>query len=696
MSNEYIPREISWVEFNKRVLYEGCREDIPLLERLKFLSIVSSNFDEFFMVRVASLKRQINEGGDRISCPSGTKPSTQLKLVEDMVRDIHRSQYKELNSIIHSLINHGLHYIPNDGLDGKQSAFIKELFRKELFSVLSPIRLDYKKNLPVIQNLGLNIAYLLKEEGKEELKLAILQIPSAQQRIIWLPDIHGESCFTLIEEVIASQSDVFFPGHQIIESTYFRLTRDADLEVDEEKGDDFVEAMEEILIDRLHSTPVRMEITNSSMDIEKQLMNLFDLTEDSVYRFDGPLNLKDFMALAFVPSFDALKYPEWKSVNELSQEEDIWSQIQAGDIVLHHPYDSFSPVIRMVREASVDPMVLSIKMTLYRTSGDSPIIKALKEAAMNGIQVIVLVELKARFDEARNILWARELERAGVIVIYGVAQLKVHSKAMMIIRRENEGIRRYVHMGTGNYNDKTAKLYTDLSLITCSDSLTYEIALFFNVITGYSSIPQFEHIWMSPDGIRERILDLIKVVIDNTTHENPGVILVKMNSLAHPQVIDALYKASQMGVQIKLNIRGICMLKPGVPGLSENIEVVSIVDRYLEHSRIFYFQYGGHEDLYLSSADWMPRNLEKRVEIMFPVLDSKLKIKIRKMLDIFFKDNTNAHRELPDGSYVKITDTESEPFRAQDYFNKEARQKRRLISEASKKNLKVRRKLPER
>jgi len=698
MEAHFIPREISWVEFNKRVLLEGQKKEVPLLERIKFLSIVSSNFDEFFMVRVASLRRQRSEGGDRVTCPSGMKPSEQLSQVEGMVRDIHKAQYGELEELLDQLKGEGLHYLPINQLDPKQLGFIKNLFHRELFSVLSPIRLDYKKNLPVIQNLGLNIAYLIQDkEEKEDPKLAILQIPAAQKRIVWLPDKNGESCFTLIEELIESQSEGFFPGYDILETAYFRLTRDADLEVDEDKGDDFVEAMEEILIDRLHSTPIRMEINKSSSTIESHLLALFDLSRESIYPFDGPINLKDFMDLAFVPSFDHLKSPDWKSVNELDQERDIWTQIQDRDILLHHPYDSFSPVIRMVREAATDPTVLSIKMTLYRTSGDSPIIKALKEAAMNGVQVIVLVELKARFDEARNILWARELERAGVIVIYGVAQLKVHSKAMMIIRRETEGIRRYVHMGTGNYNDKTAKLYTDLSLITCRDDLTYEVALFFNVVTGYSAIPKFQYLWMSPDGIREKTIKLIKKVAENSSRENPGLIMAKMNSLAHPGVIEALYCASRKGVRIRLNVRGISMLRPGIEGLSENIEVVSIIDRYLEHSRIFYFQYGGREELYLSSADWMPRNLEKRVELMFPVLDEGLKSDVREMLEAYFLDNTKAHCEQPDGTYKPIEAPLGEDhFRIQEFFHNDARQRRRLLAEAGKKNLTVRRKLPER
>jgi polyphosphate kinase len=456
-------------------------------------------------------------------------------------------------------------------------------------------------------------------------------------------------------------------------------------------------AMEEVLIDRQHSTPVRLEVSGSSESLKEFLTKALKVVPQDVYELPGPLDLKNFMSLYFIPGYDSLRYGSWRSYPSpsIKESDTIWDALRREDIMLHHPYESFEPVVRLVSEAALDPAVLAIKMTLYRTSGDSPIIKALARAAENGKHVTVLVELKARFDEERNIGWAQRLEELGVIVIYGIAGLKVHAKALLVVRRETDGIRRYLHLGTGNYNDSTAKLYTDLGLMTSKDEITYEAAQFFNAITGYSVVPDLRKLFVAPLTMKDRILSLIEREASRSEPDNPGLIMAKINSLADPDVIEALYKASCVGVRILLNVRGICMLRPGVRGMSENITVVSIVDRFLEHSRILYFHNGGSEEIYLSSADWMPRNLERRVELMFPVEQNNLRTRVKEMLEIYFRDNQNAHVLQKDGRYRRKSPSKgAKRQRSQAIFDQEARRRARAGMISNKQEFIVRRKPP--
>jgi polyphosphate kinase len=705
MESAYFNRELSWIEFNARVLSEGVNKKNKPLERLKFLSIVSSNFDEFFMVRVATIKKQY-ERGNKIRCPSGIAPDRLLDEITTRVKTLVAKQYNCLHeSVLPILQEAGVHYQIPSRLNSAQKKYIRSLFREEILPVLTPVRLHMDEPFLSSGNLRLYAGFLLTplknqsetvsffEKGEKEI-FTIVQIPPALERILFLPET-DDITFTLIEDVILECAQELFPGCQIQEDLLFRITRDADMSVDEERDEDFKAAMEEILINRGTSRTVRLMIKRPGSDkIVDNLVSILKIEPSEIYECPGPLNLGGLMELVFLQGFDHLRDDEWRSSNSLSlsEDEDIWESIKKRDILLHHPYDSFYPVIHLLKKAASDTDVMAIKMTLYRTSGDSPIIDALAEAAENGKQVTVLVELKARFDEKKNIGWANRLEKSGVIVLYGVARLKVHAKALLIIRRETIGITRYVHLGTGNYHDKTAKLYTDLGLLTNRDDLTYETALFFNAITGYSAIPRLSRLIMAPISMKNMVINLIEREALKSSEENPGKIAAKINSLADPEVIQALYKASRAGVDIQLNVRGICMLVPGKKGLSENIRVVSIIDRYLEHSRIFYFYNGGSEEIFCSSADWMPRNLERRVELMFPILDTRIKKRIKEMLFTFFRDNTNSHELTAAGAYKKITQKDKKKFRCQKYFTDKARERVASSGELNKKEFTVRRK----
>jgi polyphosphate kinase len=524
--------------------------------------------------------------------------------------------------------------------------------------------------------------------------LAVVQLPPALDRIIYLPDKERHVTFTLLEDVILENAQQLFPGYRITGQGCFRVTRDADLGVDEERDEDFVEAMEQVLESREHSPAVRLSVVESSSAVSERLRQALGLEDRDVYAKGSPLALGDLMALSGLTGFDHLRDEGMppQPPRDLAEEESFFSILKRRDALIHQPYESFEPVVRLVQEAAADPSVLAIKMTLYRTSGDSPIVRALEEAAENGKQVTALVELKARFDEQRNIRWAERLERAGVIVIYGIAQLKVHAKALMIVRRETEGVVRYVHLGTGNYNDRTAKLYTDFGMLTTREDIAYETNLFFNAISGYSAIPALNRLALAPVGLKTRLLQLIDREAQRASSDTPGLIVAKLNSLSHPEIIDALYRASQAGVEIRLNVRGICMLVPGVPGRSENITVVSIVDRFLEHGRAFYFHNGGAWEVYLSSADWMPRNLDRRVELMFPVESAPLKKRIKHALDVFFRDNVKARVLQPDGSWVRKRPGRGQAtVRSQELFYAEAREHAAAGEPANRKEFSVRR-----
>ncbi len=653
VSNAYtfVNRELSWLEFNRRVLAEALRSDLPLLERLKFLCIGTNNFDEFFMVRVATIKRQA-DNGDYIICPTGMRPSEQLQYISKTVRELTEMQYTcLLDEVLPALAEQGLILRRPNDFSAEQEATVRKRFHEQIYPLLTPIRIESEKSLPYIGNLNLYAAFQLEYEDGEQIfgdggeNFAIVPIPSGLPRIWFLPDTETTTSFTMLEDVIRSHAHALFPGYRIRERVLFRITRDADMGVNEERDEDFVEAMEQVLLWRDRSQAVRLSVDVDNSPLTPILQERLGLRDSEVYYKPNPIDINPLIELTELHGLDHLRSETWRPLENLriGRAATIWDAVKEGDVLLHHPYESFDSVIRLISKASEDPQVLAIKMTLYRTSGNSPIAQALERAAQNGKQVTVLIELKARFDEERNISWAERLEKAGALVVYGIARLKVHAKALLIIRREDSGITRYLHLGTGNYNDKTARRYTDLSLISCRSELAYDVGQFFNAITGFSAIPALKRLILAPVQMKNHVLELIRRESQKSTLETPGHIIVKLNSLADPEVISALYDASCNHVRIDLNIRGICMLVPGIENQSENIRVISIIDRYLEHSRAFYFRNGGNREVYLSSADWMPRNLERRVEILFPVDDPKLREKIFEDLSLYFSDNTHAH-----------------------------------------------------
>lgn len=661
----FFNRELSWIEFNARVLYEACRQDIPLIERLKFLSIVSSNFDEFFMVRVAGLKRKERTHPDSRDI-SGMTAREQLHRISLRAHEVIQKQHKVLaQEIIPALSAAGIEYIPPEQYTVQQKTFIKTMFENEVFPMLTPLRTD-GENFPHISNLRLYIAFRLAplpdidieqnvfSPRNTENPVAVVQIPAALPRIVLIPSPEGRKMFTLLDDIVTAFGTQLFPGWTVTETMLFKVTWDADFAVDEDAGNNFIQAMEEVLDKRLLSSPVRMVCTKSSPELLSLLMEKQHLAQEDVYVVEGMIDLPSLLPLADWPEAEPLKYRTWQHFypTELDSDVPLWDILKQKDLLLHVPYQSYDPVVSFINNAADDPDTLAIKMTLYRTSGNSPIIGALERAARSGKQVTVFVELKARFDEKQNISWAVQLEKAGVIVVYGIVNLKVHGKILLVVRRENDGIHRYVHLSTGNYNDKTAKFYVDMSLFTANIDIANDATLFFNIISGYSVIQPMKQLIMAPVNLKSRLLELIDREIKLSTPEAPGCIMAKMNSLGHEEIIQALYRASCAGVQILLNVRGICMLVPGVHGQSENIMVTSIIDRYLEHTRIFYFANGGSEELYLSSADWMPRNLDRRIELMFPVTQENIFHTIKDTLSLYFKDNVHAQHLNSDGSWT--------------------------------------------
>lgn len=706
-TERFFNRELSWIEFNARVLSQALRKELPLLERLQFLSIVTSNFDEFFQVRVASLKRQLTQSPNSTDA-SGLTPKMVLTSISARSHQIIRMQEKCLMAdILLCLAEKGFIYVSPVQYTQKQNDFLNNIFHSEIFPLLTPLRTDMSA-FPHIKNLTTYVAFLLKpidgiKVGSQELKgtdenprIAFVEIPSGLQNIYWLPsDESNAKKFTLLQDVITACGTSLFPGLAVEETMIFKVARDADFAVDEDAGKNFVHAMEDVLIQRKSSFPVQMTCNGTSDKILQFLMEKLELTQEDIYKVEGIINPPDLMELRDIDESEKMSFEKWEHFypSDLPQEEPYWETLKLHDKILHVPYESYEPVVKMIRDAADDEQVLAIKMTLYRTGRDSPIIDALERAAQRGKQVVVLVELKARFDEERNIAWANELEKAGVTVIYGLVNLKVHAKVLMVIRRESDTIRRYVHFATGNYNPKTAKLYSDISLFTANPQIANDATQFFNLVTGYSTLQQMTHLGMAPVTLKTRILAMIQREIERSTPQNPGLIIAKMNSLTHEEVISALYKASQAGVRILLNIRGICMLVPGVEGLSENIKVTSIVDRYLEHSRIFYFQNGGAAELYCSSADWMSRNLDRRIELMFPILDKKCFDDVKSILDSYFSDNVNAQTLLPNGSWVPVEkNKKDDEYRAQEVLYKKYKKLNDLSSQSIEEEFKVRRK----
>lgn len=669
MENRFFNRELCWLEFNARVLFQALRKELPLLERLQFLSIVTSNFDEFFQVRVASVKRLLAENPSNVDI-SGLTSQLVLTSISARAHQIIRSQHNCLmTDILPNLAEKGYVYVNPGDYSAQQTEFLQGVFKNEIYPLLTPLRTDVEA-FPHIKNLSTYAAFLLKpiegiKVGSEDLKgsddlphIAFVEIPGGISNIFWLPGVSGKKSkpFTLLQDVVTSCGTLLFPGFTVDETLLFKVTRDADFAVDEDSGINFIHAMEDVLIQRKSSFPVQMTCNCSSENLVKYLTEKLELTTDDVYKIEQIINPNDLMELRSVDDADKMSFEKWEHFYpaDLPQNEPYWDTLKIRDKILHVPYESYDPVVKFISDAADDDNVLAIKMTLYRTGRDSPIIDSLERAAQRGKQVTVLVELKARFDEERNIAWANELEQAGVTVIYGLKNLKVHAKILMVIRRESDTIRRYVHLATGNYNPKTAKLYSDISLFTSNPLIANDATLFFNLVTGYSTIQKMNCLGMAPVTIKSRILNMIQREIERSTPEQPGLIIAKMNSLTHKEVISALYKASQAGVKILLNIRGICMLVPGVSGLSENIRVVSIVDRYLEHSRIFYFQNAGNPELYCSSADWMSRNLDRRIELMFPILEKKAFNDVKSILESYFADNTNAMELMQNGSWTPV------------------------------------------
>jgi len=657
----YIQREISWNQFNSRVMHEGCRDDVKLLDRLKFFAITSSNYDEFFMVRIARLMRDADEG----KCPPEI-----LNTVLDEVRVVIEKQDSLMSQqIIPALAAKGLILLAPEFWKDKEERRADAIFENEISSIATPIAVTEAQQLnTLIAQNRIYAAFLLEKN-----ELTIVRIPDNIDRFREFRIDNDNRQILLLEDILLSRGESFFPGKKPQSACFFRVTRDADMTVDEERDQDFVAAIEEILESRKSGFPVRLE-TRGNLLLARRLREELELPEANHFHLRSPLNLKEFIRLTKLPGLDDLRDPppSPKSVENLSDTDDIWEVLRERDLLLHHPYETYQPIIRLVEEASKSSDTLAIKMTLYRTSGDSPIVKALIRAAEKGVQVSVLVELKARFDEGANINWATRLEKAGAIVVYGLAVLKVHAKALMIVRREDIGIRRYLHLGTGNYNDSTAKLYTDIGFITSKDEYTRDAALMFNAITGYSSAPPLKTLIMAPFALRKKTLWLIRREEKRAKGKEEARIIAKMNSLEDNEIIEALYKASKAGVSIDLNVRGTCCLRPGVTGLSENIRVISIIDNLLEHTRAFMYYNGGEPDIYLSSADWMTRNLDRRVELLFPVAEIGHRIRIRSILEDYFKDNCHSWELHADGNWIRRKPRVNEPpFRIQEHFAEE-------------------------
>jgi len=696
----YFDRDLSWIDFNERVLEEGLRKDLPTFERFRFLSIVSSNFDEFFMVRVAAIKRacltekEVPQAGSEFY---GLNPAEQLEAISGKVHSIYSRMFFCLSEeIFPDLASGGLELVRPDSFTIHQMDYLESFFIGQIYPVLTPLRIEEDKALPAIASSCFNAAFLLtpekKHEKEAEERIVMVQIPSSLSRIIWLPESGNTPSndferlrWALLEDVILTWGSYLFPGYHVSESMLFKVNRDADFSVDERRDEDFVEAMAEVLEGRGSSEVVNMIYTPGSEKLKNELAKRFSLKNSDLYEVEGPFNPGDLMELAGVAGFEKFQEKPWKIYPAPGFADDIpvWDRLNQGDVMLHFPYHRFDPVVRFFQEAATDPQVISIKTTLYRTGGGtenlqavSPIVRALEQAALNGKHVTALVELKARFDEGRNISWANRLEKAGVIVVYGLSKLKVHAKISLVLRRENDRLMRYVHLSTGNYNDKTAKLYEDICLFTCRDEIAYDANLFFNMITGYSLKQAMRRLAVAPYNLKSRLLDLVEREIKRSDHQYSGKIMIKCNSLTDTDMIDALYRASCAGVKVFLCIRGICALVPGVQGLSENIHVISIIDYYLEHSRMYYFANGGSEELYLSSADLMPRNLERRIEILFPIQDDKLRVELVSMLNAYFQDNCQARVLKSDGKWQRLSPPDREtPFRAQkDMLSRVARE----------------------
>ncbi|GAE33426.1 RNA degradosome polyphosphate kinase [Halalkalibacter akibai] len=675
----YNNRELSWLAFNERVLEEAIDEKNPILERLKFLAIFSSNLDEFFMVRVAGLKDQVKAGYNKPENKAGLTPKQQLKHIADKNHKlVHLQDTVYSETIVPMLFHEGFQFMNVEECSVKQIEFLRQRFQNYIFPVLTPMAIDAYRPFPMLLNKSLNLAVILKKLGnwEEKEQLAIVQVPAVLNRFIKLPTEGDKQQFILLENVIGYFINDLFNGFAVKSVSPFRITRNADMTIHEEGARDLLLEIEKELKKRKWGSAVRLEMQEGLMDqnVLNLLLDVLELHPNDVYTFNGPLDLSFLFKLynELINDHEHLANETLipQPAEDLAGHDDIFQAILEKDIILHHPYESFQPVVDFIAKAANDPQVLAIKQTLYRVSGDSPIINALALAAEKGKQVTVLVELKARFDEENNIQWAKKLEKSGVHVIYGITGLKTHSKITLIVRHVDDQIQRFVHLGTGNYNDSTAKLYTDIGYLTANEQFGVDATNFFNYLSGYSEKPIWHHLSIAPFEIRNKFLQLIDEEIEIHSKNGNGHIIAKMNSLTDKPIILKLYEASQAGVKIDLIVRGICCLRPKIKGVSENIRVFSIVDRFLEHSRIFYFHHDGSEKVYLSSADWMTRNMEKRIEILFPILSKMNKKRIKEILKITLDDNMKTREQFEDGSYQYVNRPEDEqPVQSQLKFH---------------------------
>lgn len=684
----YVNRELSWLKFDDRVLSEARDKNLPLFERLKFLSITSSNLDEFYMVRVASLKDQVHADYEKKDI-AGMTPKEQLKEISSQTHELVNVQYNTLNrSLLPALEKAGFHLMArHEDLNQEQQEYVDRYFEDNVYPVLTPMAMDSSRPFPLIRNKTLNIGALIskrdKKKGKESTVFATVQVPSVLPRVIQIPSVkESDTTVILLEEVIEKNIGELFLGYDVVCAHPYRIMRNADLTIDEDGAEDLLVEIQKQLKKRQWGEVIRMEVEEKT---DERLLDIlkteFEIKDEDIFYINGPLDLTMLMKVYGVEGYEEYKAKKHvpAPVPAFRNDKDIFQVIREGDVFLHHPYMSFDPVVNFVRQAAKDPDVLAIKQTLYRVSGNSPIIAALAQAAENGKQVSVLVELKARFDEENNIVWAKMLEKAGCHVIYGLVGLKTHSKITLVVRREETGIRRYVHLATGNYNDSTAKLYTDCGIFTCDERYGEDATAVFNMLSGYSEPKSWNRLVVAPIWMKDRFLKLINREAEMAQKGIPAFIVAKMNSLCDRKIIAALYRASACGVQIYLLVRGICCLKVGVPGVSENIHVRSIVGDFLEHSRIFYFHNGGNEEIFMGSADWMPRNLDRRVEIVFPVEDEEIKKEIKHILDVEFKDNVKAHILQPDGTYEKMNRRGKAKVNSQMIFCQEAEDKAKAV-----------------
>ena len=708
---DYLNRELSWIDFNERVLAEACSSSVPLLERLKFIGIVSSNFDEFFMVRVAGLQEFYKSGHP--SDESGNlSAETLLKGIVQKTRRLFDIQEAVLNTeILPQLKTQGLIYRKPEECSKVQQRFLEDYFYRHLYPIIEPQLSDDEQALAdSVANVQLHVGFLLSDDTGKQDRLAIIPVPSAPRFVFLSPDgglepakgetdvsVEGEDAvskeeneppldgrkkseksakkvrFVLIDELIRYFGAAFFPGCRITGTGIFKINRSASMTVDDSSDDGFIEALEEVLIRRRYSFVVRMTSTHESSAFIARMSDLFQLGEKDIYLSEAPIGLSSFAKITEIDGFKRLRNEKWKHFAHPAFPSDgtLWDSIKARDILLHVPYQSYKPVIRLLSDAAEDPAVTSIRMTLYRTSKSSPVVRALVDAAKRGKQVTVFVELKARFDEERNLGWVKRLQKHGVRVVYDLPHLKVHAKLLLIMRREGQGEQGYVHLSTGNYNDTTARLYADISLFTVHPRMIADAQIIFSRLCGKYTPENPHYIITAPEALKRTLLEHIEREIDFARQQKPARIIAKMNSLSHPELIAAIYRASQAGVRIDLNVRGICMLIPGQRGISDNVRVVSIIDRYLEHSRIFYFENGGNPEWYLSSADWMPRNLERRVELLFPVLDKQNQLLLDYFFSVYFADNVKAFEMQPDGSWHRKTLQQGQqPVRAQEALHR--------------------------